>query len=203
MVGADLLLLPNCNPITTPDQDPAVLKPGQSQHGFSIHGQGGDSRNTEGMETFIADWTYAYRRGVGNGLDLGLKVTEGLFFIIPSGAQLDVKYQLPGMPFPVSADMAVGLHGGDFWSRTDGNLGTETLTLTPSLMLGHPRFYGGLRLDILDSPGGSDSPRYLPGLTLGTALGKNHQLAPEAVLYWNRGGPGFMAGLSWRWKHGG
>jgi hypothetical protein len=199
----DLVILPDCNPVSTPNQAPQVLEPGQSQIGFSGHAavanreERNDSTSAVGT-TGAVDLRLGYRYSLG-AAEFGVALTEGFLFIIPTGLEADLKFRLwEHGPWAVSGDMGAGYHSLDLWSGSYIESGGEALALTPSLLFGRQEIYGGLKTDFLRKRDGFHA---YPALSLGSGWGGDgFRAAPELTLNLVDGHPSFIAGLSLRWR---
>ena len=119
----DLMILPDCNPVSTPNQAPQVLEPGQSQIGFSGHAavanhEGRDGSTSEEGATGAVDFRLGYRHSLG-AAEFGVALTEGFLFIMPTGLEADLKFRLwEHGPWAMSGDMGAGYHLLDLWSES-------------------------------------------------------------------------------------
>ena len=130
MLGLDLLILPNCNSMQNPGQPPEALERGKTVHSVSFNI---NFRHSRELQYFMAlpDWTYGYRRGMGNGMETGVQLKFPLIPIFPSGAQVNFKWQQREEPIPLS------------WQAAAGFYGLNTMVYNPHFLLSTGMLMGG------------------------------------------------------------
>jgi hypothetical protein len=165
-----LLMLGGCYTFTI-SQTPAALEPGRTVVGAA--GAGALDLTSSGGGPL--DASVYVRHGFVRGLDAGLRVS-----VISLGATGDVKYQVAAGPVQVAADLGVS------YGRIGLDTGrTTVLNLSPALLVGDDRIYGGFRVHYLMPS--SPTAEVTPGIAalqmlVGTTLGKKLRVIPELGL---------------------
>jgi hypothetical protein len=182
-IALDLVLLPNCTPITAPDHGPEILGPQEGEHRFTLHLQLESHYAKEGGALY---WTYGYRHGVSENLELGVKLISSL---IPNGIQLEGATPLRVEKiYPLALHLSAGWHLLDFipFSMNSGGDSFNIWGVTPTLLFGTNQLYGGLTLPLI-LPKSQDLEIYYGGLLgtnfpAGEALYLRHQENQKFIL---------------------